>query len=208
MKRITAIVQGDVQSVGYRDRVLKSARKFNIRGFVENLKPYDVKIIAEGEEDSLNKFLEEIKIKRYPIMVEDINVKWEEPRDEFEYFEIKRGDWKDELGERMDMAGTFLYRSVEIGEENLSIGKENLSIGKENLSVAKENLSIGKENLSVAKSIKEDTKSIPSIKEDTTVIKGSLKSLEEIYKETIELHHKYDKLEKDVELIKDKLSIP
>ena len=90
MKRITAIVRGEVQSVGYRDRVLKIARKFKIKGFVENLKPYDVKIIAEGKEDSLNKFLEEIRIKRYPIIVEDIDVKWEETNDEFEYFEIKR----------------------------------------------------------------------------------------------------------------------
>ena len=49
---------------------------------------------------------------------------------------------------------------------------------------------------------------INSIKEDTTEIRGSLKSLEEIHKETLELRHKYDKLEKDVELIKTKLSIP
>jgi hypothetical protein len=56
--------------------------------------------------------------------------------------------------------------------------------------------------------IKQDTALISSIKEDTGVMRNSLKSLEEIHKETIELHHKYDKLEKDVELIKDKLSIP
>jgi hypothetical protein len=49
---------------------------------------------------------------------------------------------------------------------------------------------------------------IRSIKNDTTEIKGSLKSSEEIYKETLELIYKYDKLEKDVELIKTKLSIP
>jgi acylphosphatase len=121
MKRITAIVQGDVQSVGYRDRVLKIARKFKIKGFVENLEPYDIKIVAEGKEDSLNKFLDEVKIKRYPIVVEDIDVKWEEAKNEFEYFEIKRGDWKDELGERMDYIIKLLYEYVEFGEEHLKI---------------------------------------------------------------------------------------
>ncbi len=176
MKRAIATAQGEVQGVAYRDTVLKIARKLNIKGYVENLKPYDVRIVAEGEEDSIDKFLEEIKIKRYPIFVEDIKVEWKEAKNEFEYFEIKRGDWKEEMGERMDIAGKLLYRSVQIGEENLSIGRENLSIGR-------------------------------SIKEDTKVMRNSLKTLEEIYKETLELRVKYDKLEMDVELIKEKLLI-
>lgn len=109
MKRATVIVKGEVQRVGYRDIVEKIARKLKLVGFVENLKPYDVKIIAEGEEEALKKFVEFIDIKKSPIDVEKVVVRFEEPSGEYEYFEIKRGEWQDELGERMDVAGKVLF---------------------------------------------------------------------------------------------------
>lgn len=109
MKRVTVIVKGEVQRVGYRDIVEKIARKLKLVGFVENLKPYDVKIIAEGKEEALKKFVEFIDIKKSPIDVEKVVVRFEEPTGEFEYFEIKRGEWQDELGERMDVAGKVLF---------------------------------------------------------------------------------------------------
>jgi len=43
------IVNGEVQKAGYRDAVEKIARKLNIKEFVQNLKPYDVIIVCEGE---------------------------------------------------------------------------------------------------------------------------------------------------------------
>jgi hypothetical protein len=36
-------------------------------------------------------------------------------------------DWKEEPGERMDIAGALLYRSVGIGIESLEIGKKMLA---------------------------------------------------------------------------------
>ena len=41
-KRVEIIAKGEVQRVGYRDIVQKIARKLNIAGSVENIKPYDV----------------------------------------------------------------------------------------------------------------------------------------------------------------------
>ncbi len=35
---------------------------------------------------------------------------------EFIYFEIKRGDWEEELLEQLDALGTLLYRIVELSE--------------------------------------------------------------------------------------------
>jgi acylphosphatase len=46
--RTEIIVKGEVQRVGYRDEVEKIARKLKIKGFVENLKPYDVRIVGEA----------------------------------------------------------------------------------------------------------------------------------------------------------------
>ncbi len=123
------IVKGEVQRVGYRDTVEKIARKLKLTGFVENLKPYDVRIVAEGEQDALDLFITHIRIEKHPITpisVEDLDVRFEAATDEFEYFEIKRGDWQDELGERLAVAGALLYRSVELGVTSVAIGEKML----------------------------------------------------------------------------------
>ena len=129
MKRALIIAKGEVQRVGYRDNVEKIARKLKLTGVVENLKPYDVKIVAEGEQDALDAFITQIKIEKHPIApisVEELDVRFEAATDEFVYFEIKRGDWQDELGERLDVAGALLYRSVELGAKSVAIGEKML----------------------------------------------------------------------------------
>src|SRR3989344_6131511 len=109
MKRVILIVKGRVQRVGYRDFVEEIARKLGIAGFVENLKPYDVKIVCEGEEGKIKQFLEKIKHPPKPAEIEDIKIIFEEPKKEFEYFEIKRGEPMEELGERMDNFVSVLF---------------------------------------------------------------------------------------------------
>ena len=111
MKRAVIIAKGEVQRVGYRDTVEKIARKLKLTGFVENLKPYDVKIVTEGKQDALDEFVTQIRIENHPIppiSVESLDARFEAATGEFEYFEIKRGDWKDELGERMGVAGALV----------------------------------------------------------------------------------------------------
>lgn len=133
MKRAVVLAKGKVQRVGYRDEVEEIARREGITGFVENVKPYDVRIVAEGEDSALERFLEGIKIKKYPIDVERLEVQFEDFKAEFEYFEIKRGEWQEELGERLDAAGKSLYKSVELGEESVSIGKKMLETQDETI---------------------------------------------------------------------------
>lgn len=113
MQRAVIIAKGDVQRVGYRDAVEKIARKLNIVGYVENLKPYDVRVVAEGEKYIIERFINEIQIKKPPTLVEKIDFQYKKPTGKFKYFEIKRGDWKEELGERLDTAGNFLYKSLD-----------------------------------------------------------------------------------------------
>jgi len=120
MKRAVIIAKGDVQRVGYRDLVEKTARKLKLTGFVENLKPYDVRIVAEGEEYLLNEFVTQTRIEKHPIVpvsVEEIEVEFGTATGEFEYFGIKRGDPQEELGERMDVAGALLYTFIELGRK-------------------------------------------------------------------------------------------
>jgi acylphosphatase len=118
MKRAIIIAKGDVQRVGYRDRVENIARKIGVTGFVENLKPYDVRIIAEGEKGDLEKFIQQIKIKDDPLIkVSDVSVEYKEPIGEFEYFEIKRGSHEEEDAERWDAAAGYLKTLINKAEE-------------------------------------------------------------------------------------------
>lgn len=56
MQRLTALVSGKVQQVGYRSRVLSAARALDITGYVMNLPDGTVKINAEGDEVDLDRF--------------------------------------------------------------------------------------------------------------------------------------------------------
>ncbi|RZN16058.1 MAG: acylphosphatase [Methanosarcinales archaeon] len=140
MKQAEITAKGTVQRVGYRDAVERIAQQLDITGFVENLKPYYVKIVAEGEEDILNKFISQIHIKKFPVSVNNLDIKFKAATGRFEYFEIKRGDWREELGERMDVAGILLYRSVELGERSVSLGERSLKLGERSVGLGEKML--------------------------------------------------------------------
>ena len=147
MKRAVIIAKGEVQRVGYRDAVEKIARKLKITGFVHNLKPYDVRIVAEGEENSIDKFIEAIKIAKFPIWVESTAVSFEKFKGKFKYFEIKRGNWKEELGERLDTAGTLLYRSVELGERSVELGEKSVELSERSVALSEKSVELGEKSV-------------------------------------------------------------
>ncbi len=120
MQRATITVSGEVQGVGYRDLVSKIARKMKITGFVENIKPYDVRIVCEGSKENIYSFIEKLNIKKFPVDVEEIKFDLDEPSGEFEFFEVKRGDIGDELGERLDVARLEMTKMVERQDGMLS----------------------------------------------------------------------------------------
>lgn len=100
--KATIIVVGPkIQKVGYRDKVQEIARELNIKGFVENLKDGNVRITCEGEEKIIDEFVSRLKIVKDYIKVENVNVVDKiEAKGEFEYFDIKYGDIREEFGER------------------------------------------------------------------------------------------------------------
>ena len=147
MKRADIIAKGEVQRVGYRDAVEKIARKLKLAGFVHNLKPYDVRIVAEGEDESIDEFIEEIKIKKIPVNVESTEVSFEKFKGKFKYFEIKRGNWKEELGERLDTAGTLLYRSVELGERSVELSEKSVGLGERSVELSEKSVGLGERSV-------------------------------------------------------------
>ena len=204
MKRARIIVKGKVQRVGYRDEVEEIARRLGIKGFVENIKPYDydIRIVTEGEDEAISEFIERVKIKRFPIDVESVEVSFEDFKGEFEYFEIKRGDWQEELGERLDTAGKLLYKSVELAERSVELseravelGERAVELGERSVELSERSVELGEESVSIGKRMLE--------KQDETI--NEIKGLREDLKSYME--ERFDRLEREVMAIKARLGM-
>ena len=219
MQRVEIIASGRVQRVGFRDLVETIAQDLGLSGTVENQKPYDVRIVAEGEEGALQAFVEGLKVERGQIRVRDLEVRWSEATGEFPYFQILRGDWQEELGERFDVAVGLLHRSIEIGEENLALGRENVAIGRENLAIGrmmldKQDQMLDKQDqmldkqettISILKNIKEDTSEIGVIKEEVSAARYEARREREEIISTLKsgsLEEKYEELSREIAEIK------
>uniref|UniRef100_A0A7V3ZUP9 acylphosphatase n=1 Tax=candidate division WOR-3 bacterium TaxID=2052148 RepID=A0A7V3ZUP9_UNCW3 len=87
-KRVHIFVSGKVQGVFYRDFTKRQAKRLNICGWVRNLLDGRVEVVAEGEEEDLKKFIEELKKGPPAARVIDIKIDWQEPTFEFDDFEI------------------------------------------------------------------------------------------------------------------------
>lgn len=144
------IVRGEVQRVGYRDVVERAARKMKLTGIVENVKPYDVKIVCEGIKTSIDSFIKLIDIKEHPIVVEELEVSFEDATGDFDYFEIMRGDMIEELGERLDIANDKMKQMVE--KQDVMIEKQDVMIGKQDQMIEKID-----DNTSILKDFKSET---------------------------------------------------
>jgi len=99
LTRIEATANGEVQRVGYRYIVQDTARKLDVKGYVQNMPDGTVKIVAEAPTKTIQKFIKTLKIKDLPTNVREIKVKQAKPTGEFEFFTIKYGDLNEEMGE-------------------------------------------------------------------------------------------------------------
>lgn len=198
--------KGRVQKVGYRDEVEEIARKLNVTGFIENVKPYDVRIVAEGEDEHIDLFIKRLKIIKFPIDVESVEVNFDDFRGEFEYFEIKRGEWGEEIVERLDTAGKLLYRSVELGESTLKVAERSVELGEESVEICKKML--GKQDMMLGKqdetidAIGGVSERIDRSKEEIVTEISALRDDLRSYME-----EKFTRIEHDVEAIKTKIGM-
>lgn len=87
MERIESIISGKVQGVGFRYSVLQASRNFKVNGFVKNLETGEVQVIAEGEKQELENFLNTIRNFSFTEITK-IESKWKKFEDEFKEFKI------------------------------------------------------------------------------------------------------------------------
>ncbi len=78
MKQIHLIVSGRVQGVFFRAKTKDTARLLGLKGFVRNLGNGDVEIIAQGEQNELQKLIKFCKTGPPGADVRDINIKYED----------------------------------------------------------------------------------------------------------------------------------
>jgi len=112
MKRINVVVSGRIQNVGYRAKVIAIAKAFGVTGLIQNLDGGRVRMIAESEDDNLDKFLDAIRIKNALIDVEDVKVEYADDTVGFaDFYKLVGGG---ETDERLDKASYYLKEMIGI----------------------------------------------------------------------------------------------
>lgn len=72
MRKLVAHVSGKVQMAGYRSKAVTIAKAFDLEGYVRNLSDDRAKILAEGSDADLERFLKAIKIENTLIKVLEV----------------------------------------------------------------------------------------------------------------------------------------
>ncbi len=89
ISRIHLFISGRVQGVFFRAHTKEVAQNLGLVGWVKNLEDGRVEIIAEGKETDLQKLTEWCWQGPTGARVDDIEIIYEEPTNEFRSFEIK-----------------------------------------------------------------------------------------------------------------------
>ncbi|MEM2856390.1 MAG: acylphosphatase [Candidatus Nitrosocaldaceae archaeon] len=126
MKRVKVFIEGMVQGVGYRYNVKHIAMKHKVKGYVKNLDDGRVEVVAEGDDEPISKFLEEIRIRKGPIYVEDMDVIYEDARGEFKAFKIITGTIEDEMTEGFSTGA--LYFNVMLAKQDQMLAKQDQTL--------------------------------------------------------------------------------
>jgi acylphosphatase len=195
VKRVKAIVDGIVQGVGYRYNVKHIAIRYKLKGYVKNLDDGRVEIVAEGDEESLSKFLNDIRIKKEPILVESIDVSYEEPTGEFKVFKIITGSLEDEMVEGFSTGA--MYFNIVISKQDQMLQKQDQMLEKQDLMLQKQDQMLQKQDLMLQK------QDLMLQKQDQTVsrLDHALAKLDDLKVSVVEEIHA---LREDIKTILDK----
>ncbi len=92
MVRVTSFLTGRVQGVGMRYAVHDLSRQFAVRGFVQNLQDGRVQIVAEGDRDEIDRFLNRLR-EVAPGAIHSLDSFASTPTGEYSRFEIRREEF-------------------------------------------------------------------------------------------------------------------
>ena len=81
--------QGRVQGVGFRFTTYELAKRYQVSGYVKNLPDSSVELVAEGEEDELQKFFDSILKSPVGHFIQRHTIDWREADSAFSDFQIR-----------------------------------------------------------------------------------------------------------------------
>ncbi len=122
MKRVILHISGNVQQAGYRARIVAIAGALAIKGHVANLPDGRVKMIAEGNETDLERFIQAVSMKNDLIDVTEIEKEYFNHIGGYEGFYklISEGEIDEELNsvEVIDLLKELIVVWEEIGRKS------------------------------------------------------------------------------------------
>jgi acylphosphatase len=81
--------KGRVQGVFFRANTQKAAHRFNVNGWVRNLRDGSVEAVFEGEKGDVENLIGWCRNEQPHARVVGVKVKWEDHSGEYESFEIR-----------------------------------------------------------------------------------------------------------------------
>jgi len=88
-KRAHAFYTGRVQGVGFRITAEEAARDMGVLGWVKNLRDGRVELVAEAEEETLKRFIDEIRSGPLKNFIKQVEISWSNASDTFDEFELR-----------------------------------------------------------------------------------------------------------------------
>ena len=80
---------GRVQGVGFRITADETARGVGVVGWIKNLRDGRVEMVAQGDEQALEQFLQAIRTGPMANFIKDVEIVWGPPTELFKDFEIR-----------------------------------------------------------------------------------------------------------------------
>jgi len=87
-ERIRGVIRGDVQGVGFRFFLVRSAQASGLRGWVRNRSDGTVEFVAEGPRSELERLLRAARQGPRGAHVTDVDVEWSPASGGLERFEL------------------------------------------------------------------------------------------------------------------------
>ncbi len=91
MVRAHVFVSGRVQGVFFRFETRRLARRLGVAGWVKNLRDGRVEAVFEGEKEDVERMIEFCGLGPSGARVTNVEIRWEEPKGEFEGFKVRYG---------------------------------------------------------------------------------------------------------------------
>ena len=209
LKRANIFVSGNVQKAGFRTFVKNLADSLGIKGYAENLPDGKVKIVCEGEEESIAEMVGSIKTEASALSkVEDLQIKYGEYIGEYLDFERRGGDVpkKATLDDLLNVMISFDNKAEkivdvlgDIKEDTSQIRQDTAQIRQDTSQIRQDAAQI-RQDTSQISNIAENTSLIPAINEDTSEIKNNTREIAD------KLQNKYEELSREIAQMKVTLS--